>query len=250
MTSNPPLWLKLTLLSDTTFGRGDGVAGLVDAEVQHDSFGLPYLGGKTLKGLLGATCAEILFALEKAQIKDLAAWHAAGRYLFGEPGSLQDEMARLRVGDARLPADFRMAVEQEYAPLLEMSSQTREREWGRKRRTYLENFTALRRQTAMDAQTGAPLRNTLRTRRIIVRQTIFVAELDFREAPQNLKKQDMEKWLLATCVKGFRRAGTGRNRGLGHLQAELFDHQPFSLDGTVEAVTDQWFKKFTQEVRS
>lgn len=40
------LWLKFTLLSDTAFGRGDGVAGLVDAEVLHDPYGLPYLGGK------------------------------------------------------------------------------------------------------------------------------------------------------------------------------------------------------------
>lgn len=31
------LELHLKLLSDATFGRGDGVAGLVDAEVEHDS---------------------------------------------------------------------------------------------------------------------------------------------------------------------------------------------------------------------
>ncbi len=54
------VWLTLTLKSDTAFGRGDGVAGLINAEVQHDESGLPYLGGKTLKGLLGATCSDIL----------------------------------------------------------------------------------------------------------------------------------------------------------------------------------------------
>jgi len=38
------LSLKFMLKTDTTFGRGDGVAGLIDSEVQHDEFGLPFLG--------------------------------------------------------------------------------------------------------------------------------------------------------------------------------------------------------------
>lgn len=44
--------IKIKLLSDTTFGRGDGVAGLVDQEVEHDQYGFPFLRGRTLKGLL------------------------------------------------------------------------------------------------------------------------------------------------------------------------------------------------------
>ena len=47
MPQNRQYWLKIDLLSDTTLGRGDGVAGVVDAEVQHDAYGLPYLSGKT-----------------------------------------------------------------------------------------------------------------------------------------------------------------------------------------------------------
>ena len=44
--------LKIKLLSDTTFGRGDGVAGLIDQEVEHNPCGFPYLRGRTLKGFL------------------------------------------------------------------------------------------------------------------------------------------------------------------------------------------------------
>jgi hypothetical protein len=29
--------LRIQLLSDATFGRGDGVAGLIDQEVEHDA---------------------------------------------------------------------------------------------------------------------------------------------------------------------------------------------------------------------
>jgi len=46
----PIYTLELELLSDTTPGRGEGVAGLVDAEVQHDELGLPVISGRALKG--------------------------------------------------------------------------------------------------------------------------------------------------------------------------------------------------------
>ena len=41
-------YLKLTLQTDATFGRGDGIAVLVDVEVEHDQYGMPYLRGREL----------------------------------------------------------------------------------------------------------------------------------------------------------------------------------------------------------
>ncbi|PVE30161.1 hypothetical protein DC030_15410, partial [Enterococcus faecalis] len=56
--------IRLKLLSDATFGRGDGVSGLVDEEVEHDArTGLPLVRGRTLKGLLVEGCADIFYAL-------------------------------------------------------------------------------------------------------------------------------------------------------------------------------------------
>lgn len=52
--------MKIQLLSDTTFGRGDGVAGLIDQEVEHDADGFPYLRGRTLKGLLSEECDNLI----------------------------------------------------------------------------------------------------------------------------------------------------------------------------------------------
>jgi hypothetical protein len=49
---NLPSFLAVELLSDTTFGRGQGTAGEVDVEVEHDGEGLPLVRGKTLHGLL------------------------------------------------------------------------------------------------------------------------------------------------------------------------------------------------------
>ena len=231
-------WLKLHLESDTTFGRGDGVAGVVDDEVQHDECGLPYLGGKTLKGLLGAECAEIIFALEQMAHADLAAWEDAAQFLFGAPGSGMSEAAHLRVGDAQLPADLRIRLHREWQRLPESQR-------GLRRVANLEALTALRRQTSMDAATGAPKKNTLRSMRVILRETPFETALTLDGEPP-----DRARWLLAACVKAFRRAGTGRNRGRGRLRADLYDRYPTDTHSGApeQSVTEAWFGEFKEAV--
>jgi hypothetical protein len=59
--------LKIKLESEAAFGRGDGVAGLVDAEVQHDDYGFPFLHGRTIKGLLVQECADIRTSLSSGR---------------------------------------------------------------------------------------------------------------------------------------------------------------------------------------
>jgi hypothetical protein len=226
-------YLTMKLLSDATFGRGDGLAGEVDAEVQHDAAGFPYLGGRTLKGLLGAECAEIVDALRGALAAAGAAepWAAAGQRLFGASGAGLDGAAGLRVGPAELPADLRAAVAAQVA-----ADAARIPPGNFTPVQVLESLTAVRRQTAMDAETGAPKKNTLRAMRVIVRGEEFTAPLDLEGDPG---PYDLP--LLAASVKALRRAGTGRNRGRGKVQCVLKD-----ADG--KDVTDRHFAEFKKAV--
>ncbi len=196
--------LKLTLLSDATFGRGDGVAGLVDVEVQHDAVGLPYLGGRALKGVLGAECDDLVHALSKALPDQKTRWQRAATRLFGQSGARLEGEAIMRVGPARLPRDLQAALSRD----IEKKTLTRS--------DVLDMLTTLRRQTAMD-ESGAPRKETLRTMRVILRDIVFSAQLIFSEEPNS---DDLA--LLAATVKALRRVGTGRNRGRGRVQAELF----------------------------
>lgn len=216
------LWLKFTLKSDATFGRGDGVAGLVDSEVQHDSYGLPYLGGRSLKGLLGEACADIIFALE-CQGR-ATRWKQAAQRLFGRPGSQDQDQSILHVGDARLPEELRQAVKRG----IERGELTS--------KEVLGSLTAIRRQTAIDVRTGAPMKETLRSIRVILRETPFESTFTFVIEP----KPD-ELALLAACTKALRRAGTSRNRGRGELKARLYD-------GQSQDVTDTYFDHFRKEI--
>lgn len=235
------LWLKISLLSDTTFGRGDGVAGLVDSEIQHDELGLPYLGGKTLKGLLGAQCTEILSALEFSECKRLQDWQNAANFLFGQPGSKYHLTAKMQVGDAQLPEDLRLYLQEDYRLMTADQKNNA-------RINNLNTLTTLRRQTAMDEITGAPKKHSLRTMRVIIRETPFIAELNFQP-----ELTGFPQLLIAAIVKSFRRAGTGRSRGRGYIQADLFIDPFYDADAhkayDPEPVTDTWFQQFIREVR-
>lgn len=202
--------LKFKLISDATFGRGDSVAGSVDQEVQHDEYGCPYLSGKTLRGVLAEECANILYALSLQGTRD--EWLPAARRLFGNPGSRNQDQSILHVGDARIPESIREAVK------------TRTIEGKLNRVQVLESLTTVRYQTAVDAVTEAPKEHSLRSTRVILRQTPFEATIIFEENPET---EDLA--LLAACIKAFRRAGTGRNRGRGELDADLCDAEGNSI---------------------
>jgi hypothetical protein len=210
------LEIHFILKSDATFGRGDGVAGLVDEEVEHDTkTGLPFLRGRTLKGLLVEECANLLFALKRQNSTAVDQLQQAALFLFGQAGgTLADEVAKMHVGAARLPQELCDAVRAEIKANCLASTDV------------LESLTAIRRQTAVDEQTGAPDEGSLRSMRVVLRQTPFVACLDFTENP------DADSLaLLAACVLSFRRAGTGRNRGRGRLSARLCDEEGNDLTG-------------------
>lgn len=237
--------LQLVLKSDATFGRGDGVAGLVDAEVQHDEYGFPYIGGRTLKGLLVEECANLIFALSQMGKDEawLHNWICAADRLFGIAGSSVDGFARLRVGPAQLSAPLRAVATQEFVGKTPEEMRT----------VMLPALTAVRRQTAVDPATGAPKQETLRTVRVILRETIFQASLRIDPPAHEDENTDEATitalysrmiGLLAATVLALRRGGMDRNRGRGELTAQLLDRA-----GT--NVTDSYFRDyFVKEVQA
>lgn len=216
------LTLHLKLLSDTTFGRGDGVSGLVDQEIEHDTkTGLPFVRGRTLKGLLVEECANILYA-----VPDVERIERAAHQLFGMGGSGLHDAGLLHVGNAELQQEVVMAVQEDIkANRLQPSD-------------VLDMFTAIRRQTAMSEETGAPEDHSLRSSRVLLRETELLAPLEITLSDDDPAKKDALA-LLSACVAGLRRGGTGRNRGRGRLETQL--------DGIN---TDEYLKHFEFMARS
>lgn len=206
MTSGPaPSFLQIELLSDATFSRGEGTAGVVDTEVECDEFGMPFIGGKTVRGLLRDSWLSM--SPHFPGLVD-AAEHVLGR------SQAVDESCRLRIGDAMVPLAIRAAVrgaaKREEHPLSSGA--------------ILDAFTSIRYQTAEDRGTGAPDITTLRSSRVVLRGFVFQASLswldDYRPTTADVR-------LLALCALAARHGGLLRNRGRGHIR--------MTLDGSVEA---------------
>ena len=216
---NNPTLLRITLQSASTFGRGAGVAGLVDREIEHDEHGFPFLRGKTLKGLLKESAENVVYALESLQNK--TGWTTTENSLFGKPGrGSSSERGVLHVGDAVLPVGLRNEI-LSASPKLS-------------REDVLFALTAIRRQTAMNPD-GGPEHASLRSMRVLLPGVILEAPLSF-----DGKVDEQMLQLLAAAVLDFRRAGTGRNRGRGSLVAELDNNQ----------ATRQLFEQFSKAVSS
>lgn len=196
--------LKIKLLSDTTFGRGDGVAGLLDQEVEYDPNGFPYLRGRTLKGLLSEECDNLVAVLPPETREH---WQQIAADLFGSPGSTLETVGKIHLGDACLPADLREAVAQQLKTDNDL-----------KPINILESLTTIRRQTAINSKEGTPEEHSLRSARVIIRHLEFTAPLYFQTSPT-----DEMLSLLVAGTWALRRIGSGRNRGRGHVQCRLFN---------------------------
>lgn len=221
-------YLKMLLLSDTTFGRGDGVAGLIDQEVEHDPNGFPYLRGRTLKGLLREECDNLITILSDPPPSH---WIETADRLFGISGSTLETISKMHIGDACLPSDLRRAVG------LQLDQ---EKDQKKKRLTesdVLSSLTTIRRQTSLDPEDGAPVEHSLRSSRVVVRDLCFTAQLLFEEKPTTEMLA-----LLAVSTLALRRVGSVRNRGRGHVQCTLHDSNR-------KEVTQEHFRYFEQETK-
>jgi RAMP superfamily len=210
--------LRIELLSAATFGRGDGVAGLVDAEVEHTEDGLPFLRGRTLKGLLVEAAEDLVFAVERQNAgapdeeKERRCWvKESKRRLFGVEGSGTDSGGLLHVGNAQLPEGLRRIL----------SDAVRNESEKLTAADVLATLTGIRRQTAM-SESGAPRDDSLRSMRVVLRDVVLDAELTFLREPPDEETEEKDLALLAGAALGLRAAGTGRNRGRGRLRAQLF----------------------------
>jgi hypothetical protein len=221
-------YLKMLLISDTTFGRGDGVAGLIDQEVEHDPNGFPYLRGRTLKGLLSEECDNLITVISDPPP---FRWVEAAEHLFGIPGSNLETISKMHVGDACLPPDLRRAVG------IQLDQERDKKEKKLTESDVLSSLTTIRRQTSIDPEDGVPVEHSLRSSRVIIRDLCFTAPLLFEEKPT----ADMLA-LLAISTLALRRVGSVRNRGRGHVQCTLHDSNR-------KEVTQEHFRYFEQETK-
>lgn len=221
--------LKFTvkLLSDTALGSGAGLAGLVDQELLYDPFGFPMANGRTVKGWLVESCADLLESLPEKHTKENALEESASR-LFGNPGDALED-SNLLVGDLHIldliRANELTEIKENETKILEdkeikdsNKSKHIMRFFNKRQALNKTVFTRVRHQTAIDPNTGAAKEKSLRTIRVINRG--YEMEADFiYQGNNDQAKFDLP--LLCATTALIRRVGKSRTRGLGRVSCYL-----------------------------
>lgn len=184
--------IKLTTQSPMLSASGESSAYL-DADVKYDKFGLPYLPGKTFKGLLRESVVEVceISGETEAETEKII------NTLFGKAGGSKSGL--LQFNNLRL-TDYNM-ITGDLAHLPALTS-----------KIVQSYFTTIRRQITID-ENDVAADKSLRTYRLVRKNQVFTGEIGNTE---NIDKA--YKTILELAIVNLRYMGTGRNRGFGKIE--------------------------------
>jgi Uncharacterized protein predicted to be involved in DNA repair (RAMP superfamily) len=184
--------IEIELLSETVFGGDGSVLGTADIEIQTDERGLPYLAGRTLKGLIREQAEWYNGFLPQEERLDREILR-----MFGEPR--EDNHEGLRFGNAKLSDAIYEFAERHNIGAAEI----------------LNAVTDVRSMTSID-ETGKAAKGTLRQARVMKPGFALYAPVF-----ANTELSETERRLLEKAVKLVRHVGVMRNRGKGEVRCRL-----------------------------
>jgi hypothetical protein len=210
------LKLKIEITSPACPGSGNGVAGLVDTEIEYEvETGLPIIKARTIKGLLAEECANILYCLTRSNNTSLQRLEPAANFIFGSTGSFVENESRVLIGTARLHEDMRTAVKKAIRDDAESNNQN---EFKITPTSILDSLTTIRRQTSIDYETGVAETGSLRSIRTLLPGLTFYTQIQFLKPPV-----EEVYALLAASALGLKNLGLSRNRGVGSCKCGIID---------------------------
>ncbi len=195
--------LIIELRSDMCAGNGKGFAQVIDIDTAIDSCGIPYIPGKRIKGCLRELAADVLH-VEKNKIN----------LLFGHSGN--DKSGSLSVSDARIK-DYGIQMGQ----IRQLINANKVRG-----NDITELFCSVRAATALENETIKD--KSLRFIRVVNRLSPIDHEPLKFYADMSFEDNDQET--VSRLVKGLRKIGYHRNRGLGSVKCTLEDVKKEELE--------------------
>lgn len=203
--------LEISLKSDLCAGSGYSYAGIVDSDICHDEWGIPYIPAKRIKGCLRETAEQILYSkYDGKQVEEL----------FGSAG--EKNPSDLFLGNAYI---------ENYNNVKTILCEKKED--GNAGRYYdtqsiLEQFTTVVGQTSMDEGAADP--STLRYTRVVNRFSPMICNRTEHDKGEMVFCAEIscqaDMWeMLENAVKGTRHIGLKRNRGMGNICCKLIPDQ-------------------------
>ncbi len=167
---------------------------MIDTEIVHDQYGMPYFPAKRFKGLLYES------ALEMAEISH-ENWMTISEIdnLFG----LNNTGSKLRIENFYLPDYEQMCRDWQYLNNQYKGIFTKQ--------NVLDLYTDIRFQTAIDRETGTAKSTSLYNMQVVDDGTEFEGNIELVE------DTDKNLLILILALKNLRFVGAKRNRGYGEI---------------------------------
>ena len=189
--------LKIELLSDTCIGNGNGMGSLIDNDIVHDRYGLPYIPARRLKGLLKSAALEA-----NSVFGDVFASSVIDD-IFGKEGI---QTGKLIIDNACLADYQKMRVE--------IDSVNVNKDCHLSPEAVLSCYTNVRAQTEIEDDHAKD--GSLRKIRLVKKGNVFHAQLHCDGYEEELIKM----------AKFVRHMGVNRSRGFGNVRFTIQTARP------------------------
>ncbi|MBC8213795.1 MAG: hypothetical protein H8E71_04060 [Candidatus Marinimicrobia bacterium] len=189
----------IKLLSDTLPGSGMSGSAVIDSDVTADSYGIPFIPAKRVKGLLRESLMEVFEMIGGKIDKDKI------NGLFGKIGDAESKS--LFVSDVKMKESDNLHEWLDWAKSSEV--------W----KGYFQSsaikdaYSTIRQQTKLE--NGIAAKHSLRTFRVLNKG------LEFEGVISKEKFNDTEKEMLQLAFSNMRYLGISRNRGFGRIEANI-----------------------------
>lgn len=206
--------IKIELLSDMCVSDGGVYNSAIDTDICYDSYGLPYIPGKRLRGCLKECAQELNDWDENIPIDEM----------FGEKGN---KRGKIIIYNAYLEnrEDYIKSIKNlPEVPLCHPQN-------------ILNKFSYIRTQTSINYETGVADEKTLRTMRVANKGLIFEADVEIHGDYIQLKRE------LEKCLAVFKHIGIARTRGYGEIHAFIPDKTHTDGLNKTEGIYKDNFKK-------
>jgi len=201
------LEIEITTLSPLHLGSGHADV-MVDAEVVHDEFGMPYFPAKRFKGILFESALEVAEMAELSQSNFLKRSDVELLFQHGTTSDVQ-----LIVSDLFLPEIEKMREDWKYL----------QKRFGSfiQPLDVLKQYTDLRYQTRLE--NGIAFDGSLHNMRTVDKGLSFYGTIEIENGTEK------EEQIIALALENLSSGGLKRNRGFGKIQARLMNRDQEQL---------------------
>lgn len=214
--------LYMKLLSDAIIASDKGYGAIIDTDVVFDEVGLPYIPAKRLKGVLKESAEILSNIFKQAGIN----FNIDIYDIFGSQGnvSLETEakfiVPNLYIEEYEKTRDFFHLLFSD-----ELNGNTNRSQFKILKEDVIDFFTNARMHTAIDSELGKTKKHSLRSTRVINKNTVFSNSFQIDEKYINQ--------LIYIC-NAAKNIGSKRNRGFGEVKFYVKDEngqeiKPISL---------------------